>query len=277
MRKRILRWGIGFITLLMVGVVSAQSGVRAVVINEFQNIRISPALGATVIDTVEAGFVFDAIDARSGDGQWLRIQYQCSEGWVNIAPLLVLEGDINALPTADPRTVPFGGFESPRSGFTQQQGAVSAAATDGVRVRAGPSRAYPTLHNINFNQAFTILGKNLCGSWYQVNFEGTLGWISASFVRIIGGDVTQIPIGGIVAESAPPSGETLEDYIATLRLMRDRLIIAQRSLDSIRASWTDAALIGRAICQAYPARPSDFHVQVPLLAAFFNPLEFTGT
>ncbi|MDQ7024173.1 MAG: SH3 domain-containing protein [Anaerolineae bacterium] len=267
------RWVVGLLILLVAQVISAQSGIRVVVVNEFQNIRISPALGATVIDTVNAGFVFDTIDARSGDSQWLRIQYQCSEGWINLAPLVILDGDINSLPTADPRSVPFGGFESPRSGFTDQQGAVTAAATDGLRVRSGPSRAYPTLANINFNQAFTITGRNDCGNWYQVNFEGTLGWVSSAFVQILGGDVFQTPVGGIVAQTAPPSGESRDDYIAMLRLLRDRIIIAQESLNDIRASWTDAALQGRATCQAYPPRPSNINVPTPMLAAFFVPLD----
>ena len=76
MRKGILRWIMSVMLLLIAGVITAQSGIRVVVVNEFQNIRVSPALGATVIDTVEAGYVFDTIDARSGDNQWLRIQYQ---------------------------------------------------------------------------------------------------------------------------------------------------------------------------------------------------------
>lgn len=271
---RIVRWVVGIcaLVLLAIGTASAQGGIRAVVVNEFQNVRVSPAIGATVIDTVNAGFVFETFTGRSGDGQWLRVEHQCSEGWVHIVPLVVLQGDPNSLPVADPRSIPFGGFDAPRAGFSPQQGSVSAAATDGLRVRAGPSRAYPTLANINFNQAFTITGRNNCGTWYQVNFENTLGWVSSAFVRIIGGDVTVVPVGGIVAESAPVSGEAREDYLATLRLMLDRLNIAQQSLDSIRASWTDAALSGRAVCQEYPPRPSAFQIATPLLAAFFDPL-----
>ena len=272
MRRHILLWVVGLLILLTVQVITAQSGIRAVVVNEHQNIRVSPALGATVIATVEAGYVFDSINARSGDNQWLRIQYQCEEGWINLAPLVILEGDINSLPTADPRSVPYGGFDSPRSGFTDQQGPVQAAATDGLRVRSGPSRAYPTLANINFNQAFTISGRTDCGNWYQVVFEGTLGWVSSAFLRIISGDVNQTPVGGIVAQSVPPSGESFNDYVATLKLMRDRIILAQDSLNRIRAAWTDAALMGRAICQAYPPQPSDIHVPVPMLAAFYVPL-----
>ena len=85
MRKHILKSVIGLLLLLTIQMVSAQSGIRVVVVNEFQNIRVAPALGAEVITTVDAGFVFENIDARSGDNQWLRIQHECNEGWINLA------------------------------------------------------------------------------------------------------------------------------------------------------------------------------------------------
>lgn len=274
MRKRFTGLLVGLLTILLTATLqsAAQGGVRAVVVNDFINIRTTPAIGASVITSVPAGTVFDVVTGRSADNQWLRVEFYCSEGWVNLVPLTVLEGDVNALPVADPRSIPFGGFESPRSGFSQITGSVTAVATDGLRVRAGPSTAYPTLTNINFNQAFTITGKNPCGSWYQVNFENTLGWVAGSFLQITGGDVNALPIGGVVAETPPLSEETSENYFATLRFMLDRLDIAQASLDQIRNSWTDAALNGRAICQAYPARPTDFPIAQPLLAAFYERL-----
>jgi uncharacterized protein YraI len=274
MRKRFIGLLVGLlINLLIVALPgAAQSGVRAVVVNDFINVRISPAIGASVITSVPAGTVFDVITGRSGDNQWLRVEYFCSEGWVNLVPLTILEGDIASLPVADPRSIPYGGFESPRSGFSQVAGSVNAIATDGLRVRAGPSTAYPTLTNINFNQGFTLTGKNACGSWYQVNFDNTLGWVAASYLQITGGDANALPIGGITAESAPLSEETSENYFATLRFMLDRLNIAQASLDQIRNSWTDAALNGRAVCQAYPARPTDFPIAQPLLAAYYERL-----
>jgi uncharacterized protein YraI len=274
MRKRFIGLLVGLLIVLLLGTLQsvAQGGVRAVVVNDFVNIRLSPAIGASVITSVPSGTLFDVITGRSGDNQWLRVEYQCSEGWINLAPLTVLEGDIASLPVADPRSIPYGGFESPRSGYSPVTGSVNAVATDGLRVRAGPSTAYPTVTNINFNQVFTITGKNSCGSWYQVNFENTLGWVAGSFLQITGGDVNTLPVGGIVAESAPLSEETSDNYFATLRFMRDRLNIAQASLDQIRNSWTDAALNGRAICQSYPARPTDFPIAAPLLAAYYERL-----
>jgi hypothetical protein len=272
MPKRIFSW-LFLVGLLLLGITSsAQYGIRAVVVNEILNIRFTPAIGAEVIGSVNAGYVFETITARSGDGEWLRVDFECNEGWINLAPIVILQGDINVLPLADPRSIPYGGFEAPRAGFTNQVGAVQAAATDGLRVRLGPSTAYPTIANINFNQLFTITGRNACNNWYQVTFEGTLGWVSAGFFRIISGDITTLPVDGVVAETLAPSTDGVDDYISTLRLMLARLELAQPSLNQIRASWTDSALTGRAVCQNYPAQPSDFHIPTPLLAAQYGTL-----
>ncbi len=265
--------GLGLLLLIPLFATAAQGGVRIVVVNEFLNVRAVPAIGAPVIDTVEAGYVFDIVTARSADSEWVRVDYECNEGWINLTPTLTIEGDLNALPVRDPRSIPFGGFESPRAGFSQQVGPIEGFATDGLRVRAGPSTAYPTIGNINFNQRFTLTGRNRCGNWLQVNFETTLGWVAARFVQPVGGDIRTLPEGGIVAQDAPISGEGIDTYIATLRLMRDRLDIAQTSLNAIRTVWTDAALSGRVYCPAYPAQPSDFFIPTPVLAANFVTLQ----
>lgn len=263
-----------FLLVLSIGSTSAQTPVRVVAVNEFLNVRITPALGASVVGTVEGGYVFDSVTARSGDNEWVRVNYQCQEGWVNLAPVIVLEGDISSLPTADPRSVPAGGFDAPRAGFSDATSTILGQATDGVRVRSGPSTGYPTIANINFNQQFYITGRNYCASWLQVQFEGTLGWVSATFVQPIGpGNVQTLPDGGIIADSAAPQVDGDEEYFSTLRLMLARLDLAQESLDSIRSSWTDSALTGRAVCQDYPTRPADFSLATPLLAANYGVME----
>lgn len=277
MRQRFIGWVCSVIMLVLISIsatsTEAQFGVRALVVNEFSNIRISPAIGAPVIDTVSAGYVYEIVEAKSGDGQWIRVQFNGTQGWVNLIPLIVLEGDVNALPVADPRTIPYGGFDAPRAGTTTQQGQILAAATDGLRVRAGPSTAYPTIANINFNEQFTILGRYGNLAWYQVNYENTLGWVSANFVEIRSGDVTTVPVDGIIADEPPLSAESFDDYVAALNFLLDRVNIAQGLLNDIRGSWTDAALNGRAVCQAYPSRPSDANLPVPLIAANFETLD----
>ena len=273
------RLAFGFVMLVgllstSIASVVGQSGVRAVVVNEAANIRIVPAIGAEVITTVEAGYVFDVVTGRSPDNEWIRVDFNGSEGWVNLTPLVVLEGDINALPVADPRTIPYGGFDTPRAGLTSATSDITGRlAFSGVRVRAGPSTGYPVQANAPRFTVMPLLGRTLSNGWVQVNFEGTLGWVITGVLEVQNGrSILELPVDGIIADSLPISEPIAEDYLATLRLMLARVNLAQPSLDQIRAMWTDAALAGRVFCHSYPARPSDYNIPNPLMAAFYVPL-----
>lgn len=271
---RILILSIGFASLMVL--TNAQTGVRIVVVNEHANVRVIPAIGADVLGTVSAGYEFPIVTARSADFEWVRVDFTGSEGWVNLAPAVVLSGDINSLPVADPRTIPYGGFGSPRAGVTNQtSGPMTAIATNGVRLRAGPSQGYPTLLNIFAKQQVIVTGRTASRLWYQVIHEGVLGWAFSSFLQFNSpGDANSLPVDGIVADGGPPPSQpTADDYLALLRLMLARIDIAQESLNQIRASWTDSALTGRASCHAYPPRPSNINIAIPLLAAFFDRLD----
>ncbi len=269
MRK--LTFIIMLIVLTFTGSTSvAQSEVRAVVVNEHANIRIIPAIGAEVITTVDAGYLFDRINARSADNQWLRIDFGGNEGWVNIIPLSILSGDINTLPVANPVSIPYGGLDAPRSGFTSaSSNQLGYLANSGIRVRSGPSTGYPVLANAPRFTTLHLLGRTASSTWVQVNFDGVLGWVTSQHVQI-SEPLSKLPIDGIVAE-APPMAEGA-DYAGTLKFMLERLDLAQISLDAIRASWSDSALTGGASCQRYPTRPSDLHIPNPILAAFYTTL-----
>lgn len=253
--------------------IHAQTGVRAVVVSEFANIRFEPALGAEVLASAPAGFEFEIITARSADSQWLRVIYGGEEGWVNITPIVVLSGDVSALPIADPRYIPYGGNEAPRAGETDVMGSVTARAKDNLRVRSGPSTAYPMIANIFYNEGFGITGRTASNRWYQVSFEGVLGWIRADYALILSGDVFSTPIDGIVAKAPINTGDDITDLIGTLNLILDRLARAQESLLVIRAYWTDAALYGRASCKPYPAQPSDLNLNANIMRAYFPTLD----
>ena len=275
MLKRL--FGLALMLILSFSTLQAQSGVRAVVVNEFANIRIVPAIGAEVLATVPAGYLFEFIDARSADFEWLRVRFNGDEGWVNVAPLTILEGDANALPVRDPRTIPYGGFEAPRAGRSDATSAVIGRLPNtGVRLRAGPSTGYPILANpLRFSQFF-VTGRTASNAWVQIQFEGTLGWIAARYVEFQDGtSILDVPVDGIVAIEPPIAEPIDEDFIATLHLLLARVDLAQPSLDTIRTFWTDAALTGRASCRPYPAQPSAYNIPQPLLAAYFprlNPL-----
>ena len=245
------------------------AGVSVVVNRDNVNVRLLPAIGAEVIGFVNAGYT-PVVEARSADNEWLRIDFQGDEGWIGMPVLTVLSGDVNSAPIADPRTIPYGGFESPRSGSSSatsdHQGYADAG---GFRLRAGPSRAYPMLANIARKSQFPILGRTANSRWYQVNWQGTLGWIVADGVTLVGAwDRSTLPVDGIVADAPPLSLPTAADYIDTLRLLRARVDFAQPSLDAVRAAWTTIATGGRVTCGNYPARPSDYTIPLALLSAF---------
>jgi uncharacterized protein YraI len=263
------------VTLLCLSLSSAlaQGAVRGVVVSEVANVRIVPALGADVVANVPGGWDFVAT-GRSPDNEWLRIDFNGDEGWLHISTLVILEGDINALTVADPRTIPYGGFESPRAGMSNATSAITGKLTDWMNLRAGPGTGYPVLANPPYKSVLYLTGRTASSGWIQVVFEGTLGWLSARYVQPLNGAVfSNLPIDGIVADSLPLSQPTTDDYIATLRLLLDRVNLAQPSLDTIRAAWADASLAGRAFCHSYPARPSDYNIPNPLLAAYYPTLD----
>jgi uncharacterized protein YraI len=223
----------------------AQSGVRAVVVNDSANVRIAPALGAEVIANVPAGYVFEIVTGRSGDGQWIRVEFNGEEGWVNVAPLTILSGDVGSLPVGDPRSIPYGGNEAPRAGQSSATSSNTVRVTNGLRVRSGPGQGYPTLANMFAGTVVPVFGRTLSNRWIQVNYEGTLGWVSSSFVEFMNGlAITDLPVDGIVAEAPPISGKTSTDFFDTLRLMLARLDLAQPSLDNIRAKWGGGGCAG---------------------------------
>jgi uncharacterized protein YraI len=277
MRKTAFWFIILLFTLpLSLGVVSAQQlphyEVMILVNRDGVNVRILPALGADVIGFVNAGWTAQA-NGRSPDNDWVRIDFNGQEGWIGVA-VLNLFGDINILPVADPRTIPYGGWDSPRAGLTSAGSPVSGRLADnGVHVRAGPSTAYPVFAEAPRYTIFPLTGRTANNAWLQVNFEGTLGWVSTQYVTLLDNtNVTQLPIDGIVAESIPFSQPTQEDYLGTLQFMLDRVNLAQPSLDAIRATWTNVALGSRSACGPFPARPSDMNIPQALLAAFYGTL-----
>lgn len=102
---------------------------------------------------------------------------------------------------------------------------------------------------------FPLTGRTANNAWVQVNYEGTLGWMLAGYVEIQDNrSIIELPIDGVVASAPPMSDDTRENYFGTLRLMLERLDLAQPSLNSIRGTWTTVALGDRAACQNFPAK-----------------------
>ncbi len=270
------RFGL-ILLLLVIGVgfgvvnVSAQ-GVRAIVTSDVANIRVIPNFGGTPLGQVQGGYNYFP-DARDATSQWYRFDFNGSEGWIHNSTSTILEGDIASLPVADPRSIPYGGFEAPRSGLTDNTSGPVATVRDWLRVRAGPSTGYAIIANAPINTPVNMLGRTAASNWIQINFSDTLGWVATEWLIFPPGfEIASLPIDGIIAQ-APPPGDGGQDFINILLFMRDRIDFARPSLEAIRTSWTDSALTGRASCAPYPPRPSDIQIPNRLLALYFERLE----
>jgi uncharacterized protein YgiM (DUF1202 family) len=251
-----------------------RSNVVVVVDRDGVNVRLLPAIGAEVIAFVNAGFTANVI-TRSPDSEWVEVEINGQLGWIGTAVLAIIQGDLASAPVSDPRTIPYCGFENPRAGTTSVTSATTGRlAQSGLRVRGGPSRAYPVLANAPRYTVFSLLGRSSNSLWLQVNFEGTLGWVATQFVELQQGvgSIEALPIDGIVADTVPVSDPTLDSFNDVVRLMLARVELAQPSLDAIRGIWTSIALGQSVQCANFPARPNDIQISNAVLAPFYSTL-----
>ncbi|MBX3049533.1 MAG: SH3 domain-containing protein [Anaerolineales bacterium] len=72
-----------------------------------------------------------------------------------------------------------------------------------VNLRTGDSTAYPVITVVSGGETLQLTGVNQAGTWYQVSFRNTSGWISADFIE---GEIpSDLPV---VAPAAPPPQAT---------------------------------------------------------------------
>ncbi|GAB4575932.1 MAG: hypothetical protein Kow0077_29890 [Anaerolineae bacterium] len=209
--------------------VQAQSGVTVTPNRDYINVRLWPAIGATVVGSMGPGDVMTAT-GRSVDGDWVRIDFHGDEAWV---ALLVVDvsGDLNSLPLADPRAIPYnntaggGSASGPLYGRLEQSG---------LRMRSGPSMAYPVMQNLPRFAEFEVTGRVADNDWIQISWQGLIGWVSIEYVTLYsdtGATINDVPI-------IPPAADTgvrLSD-----RSARDRFLV----VDSIRRTLDQAGATG---------------------------------
>lgn len=159
------------------------------------NLRNGPSLyAADIIGAVPQGATFD-VQARTRNGAWYLISYRSIRGWVN-ASFVTLSGGGPADLVVSAEVVP-----NPPAGqvFVPQatQGVfvtVRGRANSNLNLRDAASLGGDEIGTVPFEAEFVIQGRNTNGAWYLITFEGTPGWVNASYVTLIEGRVTDLPI-----------------------------------------------------------------------------------
>ncbi len=90
------------------------------------------------------------------------------------------------------------------------------AFASGVNVRPGPSTAYnPPLGVVGAGQTLPVIARNEAGDWYQVTFNGQLGWVSV-LIGAVGraGDCSTLPV--VAAPPLPGTGTPVTTGTTTI-------------------------------------------------------------
>jgi uncharacterized protein YgiM (DUF1202 family) len=160
------------------------------------NLRDGASLYASkVIGSVPQGATFQ-VQARNGNGSWLLISYQGIRGWVNASYVNVsggYAGDLlvsTEVVPAPPAGTVFVPEQEPGVPVT-----VRGRATANLYVRDAASLYVGSqIGSVDANAEFVILGRNRNGAWYLIPFDGGEGWVNASYVTLIEGTVSDLPI-----------------------------------------------------------------------------------
>lgn len=146
-------------------------------------VRGAPFFAAPVVNRIQRGQTY-AVVGRDDDARWFLLQLSGMQGWVWGYYLFVNGNEFNA-PVV--------------SSFVTQG---DPAATTGVvgqtqatlRLRAAPLVGSEQIGRIPWGDILPILGRTPGGDWYHVVFRGTPGWVAASYVRIVEGDLNSVPV-----------------------------------------------------------------------------------
>lgn len=147
----------------------------------FLNTRTGPGANYPVHQRLSRGQQLVLI-GRNANATWVQIQSGAVE-WVN-AYYILTYGNIASLPisTATGTT----------SGGTAQGIPAVVAFADYLNTRTGPSATYPIHQRLSKGQQIYLVGRNLNGSWVQIQ-SGAVEWVNAAYLQI-GSSVLALPI-----------------------------------------------------------------------------------
>jgi uncharacterized protein YraI len=175
---------------------AASTGATATVTARQLNVRAVPdPVAGTVITRINQGQVFQVI-GRNFDTSWVQLDINGTVGWVNTSYVRLANAD--NLPLASGSTA----SQQP----VIQQPAPAAPGTTGytvttipsaVSLRSGAGTGFPVLGTMPRNATAAVVGRDSAGFWWQVNYNGALGWVYSQIAIIeAGANLSQIPITG---------------------------------------------------------------------------------
>lgn len=165
------------------------TGTTATVTAARLNVRIAPSATAQVITRINRNETY-TVTGRAQDSLWVLINLNGTLGWVS-ARFVNLSTPIASIPVASSSGAP---------PATQAPGATgNTVSTNGVNVvvRSGPGTQFARIGLLPINGVAQLVGRNGNNTWWNINFNGLVGWVSAGFTSVSAGtNINSIPVTG---------------------------------------------------------------------------------
>jgi hypothetical protein len=153
-------------------------------------VRTGPYLGASMVGIARPGTPYPLLAKNNSEGPftWYLIQLtETRRGWAS-GRYLEVAGNLDAIPFQN--TI-----------FDQIDGAPDIGVIGQTRsvmnIRVRPSERTARLGQVPWGDQVSIIGRTRQGGldfWYQIRYNGIVGWILADFVRVRSGFIDAVPV-----------------------------------------------------------------------------------
>lgn len=148
------------------------------------NIRDAPSTGGNRIGRILRGQTYRII-GRDSDARWFLLQLSGYQGW---AYGYYLAYNFNEF------TAPVVSGNSILGLAGQADFGVRAQTRATMRLRGAPTVMSEQIGRVSWGAFVPIVGRTADGTWYQIVWRGTVGWVFSEFVRVLEGDIANVPI-----------------------------------------------------------------------------------
>jgi N-acetylmuramoyl-L-alanine amidase len=158
------------------------------------NVREAPNPTAAILTRINRNEVYPII-ARNSSGTWYQINANGIIGWVSAGFIVIANGaNVPVVGAGVPAPTPAPTTPPP---VVSPTGITATASTSNVNIRQGPGTSFSRVGLLPRGQAAAVLGRSADNAWWQIEFGGIRGWVSARFVTLnSGANVNSLPITG---------------------------------------------------------------------------------
>lgn len=165
---------------------SSPTGAFATVTTFRLNVRSGPGLNFDILTKIDRGQTYPVL-GRNADSSWWEIQVGNIIGWVSAPFVSVTNGQ--TVPVGDGQIVDVIPDQPTIPG-----GPTATVLSARLNVRSGPGLNFDILTAVEFGDTYPIVGRNANSSWWQINVNGLIGWVSGALIAV--DNEQQVPVTG---------------------------------------------------------------------------------